>query len=75
MTRAGFIKEHSRAITDALALLPKDLREKARPAVEHALLRGVELSIFRFAEMRDESACAFCKDYLNRVIKPLQIED
>lgn len=75
MTKSQLLKDQSRAINDALSLAPKAIRSDAKPAVEHAFVRGIELAVTRFGESREDSACSYCKNFLSRVIKPLQIED
>jgi hypothetical protein len=75
MTRAQLIKSQSRAISDALALIPHGSRSQAVAAVEHAFIRGVEYSLRGLGEARDTTACSACATFINGVVKRLQIED
>jgi regulator of replication initiation timing len=75
MTRTQ-LKNHQDEIASAvLEQIPREIRAKARPAVDQAVIRAFELCITYFGERRDQTACISCKDFLDGVIKPFQIHN
>lgn len=77
MTKAELKRLEDECVCDLISAIPPNgnmRRNSMEKALRTAFWKGIEASIYKFAEGRDKTACQPCQNFLDKLVNGLRVD-